>query len=54
MSVAARRKLPAVRWIPCRRCGREAHAKQFKRANKALRTIRTYLGRVARDIGRKI
>ena len=33
---------------------RYAHAKQFKRANRALRTIRTYLGRVARDIVRKI
>ena len=33
---------------------RYAHAKQFKRANRALRTIRTYLGRVIRDIGRKI
>ena len=33
---------------------RYAHAKQFKRANKALRTIRTYLGRVTRDIVRKI
>jgi transposase, IS5 family len=29
-------------------------AKQFKRANRALRTIRTYLGRVTRDIVRKI
>ena len=33
---------------------RYAHAKQFKRANRALKTIRTYLGRVARDIVRKI
>jgi len=33
---------------------RYAHAKQFKRANRALRTLRTQLGRVARDIGRKI
>jgi IS5 family transposase len=33
---------------------RYAHAKQFKRANRALRTLRTYLGRVIRDIGRKI
>ena len=33
---------------------RYAHAKQFKRANRALRTIRTYLGRVTRDIMRKI
>jgi transposase, IS5 family len=33
---------------------RYAHAKQFKRANRALKTIRTYLGRVMRDIVRKI
>ena len=33
---------------------RYAHAKQFKRANKALRGLRTMLGRVIRDIGRKI
>ena len=33
---------------------RYAHAKQFKRANRALRTLSTYLGRVMRDIGRKI
>ena len=33
---------------------RYAHAKQFKRANKALRSIRTYLGRVRRDIIRRI
>lgn len=33
---------------------RYAHAKQFKRANKALRTLRTQLGRVIRDIRRKI
>jgi IS5 family transposase len=33
---------------------RYAHAKQFKRANRALRTLRTQLGRVIRDIGRKI
>src|SRR5579863_7769088 len=32
---------------------RYAHAKQFKRANKALRTLRTYLGRVLRDVVRK-
>jgi IS5 family transposase len=32
---------------------RYAHAKQFKRANRALRTIRTYLGRVCRDLVRK-
>ena len=33
---------------------RYAHAKQFKRANRALRALRTYLGRVIRDIGRQI
>jgi hypothetical protein len=33
---------------------RYAHAKQFKRANRSLKTIRTYLGRVIRDIVRKI
>lgn len=33
---------------------RYAHAKQFKRANRALKKLRTYLGRVMRDIGRRI
>lgn len=33
---------------------RYAHAKQFKRAGKALRKLKTYLGRVMRDIERKI
>lgn len=33
---------------------RYAHAKQFKRARRALRTLRTQLGRVIRDIGRKV
>src|SRR6201987_2693567 len=33
---------------------RYAHAKQFKRANRMLRKLRTYLGRVIRDIARKI
>jgi transposase, IS5 family len=33
---------------------RYAHAKQFKRANKHLRTLKTYLRRVIRDVGRKI
>jgi IS5 family transposase len=32
---------------------RYAHAKQFKRANRALRSVRTYLGRVLRDVTRK-
>jgi transposase, IS5 family len=33
---------------------KSTHANQFKRANRALKTIRTYLGRVIRDIVRKI
>jgi IS5 family transposase len=33
---------------------RYAHAKQFKRANRSLRKLRTYLGRVMRDIARNI
>ena len=32
---------------------RYAHAHQFKRANKALRKLKTYLGRVIRDIARR-
>lgn len=32
---------------------RYAHAKQFKRANRALKKLKTYLGRVIRDISRK-
>src|SRR3981189_2708945 len=33
---------------------RYAHAKQFRRANRMLKKLRTYLGRIIRDIGRKI
>jgi len=33
---------------------RYAHARQFKRANRSLRTLKTYLGRVLRDIERAI
>ena len=33
---------------------RYAHAKQFKRAGKMKRRLKTYLGRTIRDIGRKI
>src|SRR4030088_214523 len=33
---------------------RYAHAKQFKRANRMLKKLRTYLGRIIRDIGSKI
>jgi IS5 family transposase len=34
--------------------GRYAHAKQFNRHRRQLRTLRTRLGRIIRDIGRKI
>ena len=34
--------------------GRYAHAKQFKRMNNRIRFLRTRLGRLIRDIGRKI
>lgn len=34
--------------------GRYAHAKQFKRMNKALRTLRTRVGRVQREVARHI
>lgn len=33
---------------------RYAHAKQFQRARRSLKKLKTYLGRVIRDIGRKI
>jgi IS5 family transposase len=33
---------------------RYAHAHQFRRANRALRKLKTYLGRIIRDIVRKI
>jgi hypothetical protein len=33
---------------------RHQHAEQFERANRALKTLLTYLGWVTRDIGRKI
>jgi len=33
---------------------RYAHAKQFKRARRALKTLKTYLGRVIRDLNRRI
>jgi len=35
------------------KAGRYAHAKQFKRMRKSIKTLKTYLGRVIRDIERK-
>jgi IS5 family transposase len=34
--------------------GRYAHAWQFRRMRKALRTLKGYTGRVLRDVGRKL
>ncbi len=34
--------------------GRHAHARQFRRMRKVLRTLKGYTGRVLRDIGRKL
>ena len=36
------------------RCQRYRHAKKFKRANRELRKLKTWLGRVIRDIERQI
>ncbi len=35
------------------KAGRYAHAQQFKRMRKSIKTLKTYLGRVVRDIERK-
>jgi IS5 family transposase len=52
--VALRQSYARVGKFALIRHQRYAHAKQFKRANKAQKTLRTYLGRVIRDIARKI
>ena len=36
------------------KAGRYAHAKQYKRMRRELKRLKTYLGRVYRDVGRKI
>jgi IS5 family transposase len=36
------------------RAGRHAHARQYRRMRKALRTLKGYTGRVLRDVGRKL
>ncbi len=36
------------------KAGRYAHAKQYRRMRRELKRLRTYLGRVYRDVGRKI
>ena len=52
--VELRQSYQRVGKIALIRYQRYAHAKQFKRANRALKTLRTQLGRVLRDIRRKI
>ena len=52
--VALRQSYTRVGKFALIRHQRYAHAKQFKRANRMLKKLRTYLGRVIRDIGRKI
>jgi len=52
--VALRQSYARLGKIALIRHQRYAHAKQFKRANRALKTLRTQLGRVLRDIRRKI
>ena len=52
--VALRQSYERVGKIALIRHQRYAHAKQFKRATRALKTLRTQLGRVLRDIRRKI
>ena len=51
--VALRQSYARVGKIALIKHQRYAHAKPFKRANKALRRLRTMLGRVIRDISRK-
>jgi IS5 family transposase len=52
--VELRQSYERVGKIALIRYQRYAHAKQFKRANRALKTLRTQLGRVLRDTRRKI
>lgn len=52
--VALRQSYVRVGKLALMKHQRYAHAKQFKRAGRSLRKLKTYLGRVIRDIGRKI
>jgi len=40
--------------IAALRAGRHAHARQFRRMRRQLKRLRTYLGRIFRDVSRKI
>ena len=46
-------KLPTQRASGGLKAGRYAHAKQFKRMRKSIKTLKTYLGRVIRELERK-
>ena len=54
LGVELRQSYTRVGKIELIRHQRYAHARQFKRARKALRKLKTYLGRTIRDIRRKI
>ena len=49
-----RQGYPRVGKFTLMRHQRYAHAKQFKRAGRELRRLKTFLGRVIRDIGRQV
>ena len=53
MGVALRQSYVRVGKLALIKHQRYAHAKQFNRANRSLRKLKTYLGRVIRDIGRR-
>jgi len=53
-NVALRQSYSRVGKLALIKQSRYAHAKQFKRAGKAQKTLQTYLGRIIRDITRKI
>ena len=52
--VVLRQSYQRVSKRACIMAGRYIHAKQFKRARREIKFLRTRLGRVIRDIGRKI
>ena len=52
--VELRQGYPRVGKLALMKHQRYAHAKQFKRARRELRRLKTYLGRVIRDIERKL
>ena len=54
LSVKLRQSYQRVGKLALIKHQRYAHAHQFKRANRSLRKLKTYLGRVIRDIGRQI